>query len=72
MPHIQVHAIKDVFSSAQKKEVIEKLTDTMVAIEGEAMRGVTWVTFHEVASGDWGIGGKVLTTEDVRAIQRGG
>jgi 4-oxalocrotonate tautomerase len=36
------------------------------------MRGVTWVTFHEVESGDWGIGGQVLTTEDVRNIQAKG
>ena len=33
----------------------------MVEIEGEAMRGVTWVRVHEVASGNWGIGGKALT-----------
>ncbi len=71
MPHIQVHAIKDVFSRAQKKEVIQKLTDTMVGIEGENMRGVTWVTFHEVESGDWGIGGQILTTESVKKIQSG-
>ena len=35
MPHIQVHAIKDVFSKAQKREVIERLTDAMVSVEGE-------------------------------------
>ena len=70
MPHIQVHAIKNVFSGAQKKQVIEKLTDALVSVEGENMRGVTWVTFHEVESGDWGIGGKTLTTEDVKALQK--
>ena len=72
MPHIQVHAIKDVFTKEQKQQVIETLTDAMVGIEGETMRGVTWVTFHEVESGDWGIGGRTLTTEDVRRIQQGG
>jgi 4-oxalocrotonate tautomerase len=30
----------------------------MVEIEGEAMRGVTWVRVQEVASGQWGIGGQ--------------
>lgn len=39
----------------------------MVAIEGEAMRPVTWVVVEEVRSGDWGIAGKPLTTQDVRA-----
>ena len=71
MPHIQVHAIKDVFDAEQKREVIEKLTDAMVSVEGENLRGVTWVSFHEVESGNWGIGGQCLTTADVRAIQKG-
>jgi len=70
MPHIQVHAIKNVFSAEQKRQAIERLTDALVSIEGEAMRGVTSVTFHEVESGDWGIGGKAMTTDDVKALQR--
>ena len=53
--------IEDVFSPQQKNEIIEKLTEAMVSVEGENMRGVTWVTIEEVKSGDWGIGGKVLT-----------
>ncbi len=72
MPHVQVHAIKDVFSKDQKKQIIEKVTDAMVSVEGESMRGVTWVTFHEVESGDWAIGGRLLTADDVHAMQRKG
>jgi 4-oxalocrotonate tautomerase len=34
--------------------MIRKLTDAMVSIEGENMRGVTWVRISEVASGDLG------------------
>jgi 4-oxalocrotonate tautomerase len=45
MPHIQGYAIKDVITAEQKREVIEKLTDAMVSIEGENLRGVTWVPF---------------------------
>jgi 4-oxalocrotonate tautomerase len=71
MPLIQVKLINEVFSPAQKRQIIERLTDAMVEIEGESMRGVTWVTVEEVASGDWGIGGKALTTEDVKALQAG-
>lgn len=71
MPHVQVHAIKDVFSAEQKRDVIRKITDAMVSVEGENMRSVTWVTFHEVESGDWAIGGQCLTTADVRALQKG-
>jgi 4-oxalocrotonate tautomerase len=35
------------------------------------MRGVTWCVVEEVESGDWGIGGKALTTDDVNALARG-
>ena len=71
MPFVQVHAIKDVFSNSQKKEILEKVTDAMVSVEGEKMRGVTWVTFSEVESGDWAIGGQCLTAGDVKKIQEG-
>lgn len=72
MPFINVKLIKDVFSDDQKREIIEKLTETMVGIEGEAMRQVTWVTVEEVASGSWGIGGNALTTQAVKDLQAGG
>jgi 4-oxalocrotonate tautomerase len=68
MPLIQVRVIKDVFNKDQKRQIINKLTDAMVSVEGENMRGVTWVTIEEVESGDWGIGGKALTTSDVHAL----
>ena len=68
MPLINVKLIDGVFSPAQKKQIVEKLTDAMVSIEGEAMRAVTWVVVEEVKSGDWAIGGKLLTTADVHAL----
>ena len=71
MPLIQVRLIKDVFNKDQKKQMIRKLTDAMVAIEGENMRQLTWVTIDEVESGDWGLGGSALTTADVREVAAG-
>ena len=71
MPLIQVKLIDEVFTSTQKKEIIARLTDAMVSIEGENMRGVTWVLIEEVRSGEWGIGGNALTTGDVRALAAG-
>jgi 4-oxalocrotonate tautomerase len=68
MPLINVKLIENVFTPEQKHRIVEELTDAMVAIEGEAMRPVTWVVVQEVRSGDWGIGGKPLTTQDVRAL----
>ena len=71
MPLIQVKLIEGVFTGAQKRQMIHKLTDAMVSIEGENMRPVTWVIVEEVKSGDWGIGGKPLTTADVKALAAG-
>jgi 4-oxalocrotonate tautomerase len=71
MPLIQVKVIEGVFTDAQKRDIVKKLTDAMVTIEGENMRPVTWVVVEEVKSGDWGIGGKPLTTADVKALAAG-
>ena len=72
MPLIQVHAIKDVFTAEQKQDIIERVTDAMVSVEGEALRGATWVTINEVESGSWGIGGQALTTSAVHTLQKAG
>jgi len=68
MPLIQVKLIEEVFTPAQKQDLISRLTDAVVAIEGEKMRPVTWVVIEEVRSGEWGIGGNGITTEAVRAM----
>ena len=72
MPMIEVHLIENVFTPQQKREMITKLTDAMVAIEGEALRSVTWVKIDEVKEGNWGIGGQALRASDVHRLQKGG
>ena len=69
MPMVTVKVIEGVFTSEQKREMIHKITETMVEIEGENLRPVTWVLVEEVRSGDWGIAGNGLTTADVQALQ---
>jgi 4-oxalocrotonate tautomerase len=71
MPLINVKLIEGVFSGQQKQEIIKKLTDAMVSVEGENMRQVTWVVVEEVKSGDWALGGQSLTTEAVKALAAG-
>ena len=71
MPLINVKLIEGVFTPTQKQEMIRKLTDTMVSIEGENMRPVTVFVVEEVKSGDWGIGGNHFTTGDVKALAAG-
>lgn len=71
MPLVEVKLIEGVFTKEQKQEMVKKLTDAMVAVEGENMRGVTTVIIEDVLSGDWAIGGNPLTTADVKAIAAG-
>jgi 4-oxalocrotonate tautomerase len=68
---IQVKVIEGVFTAPQNREIVERLTDAMVEIDGENMRQLTWCVVEEVASGDWGIGGQTLTADDVKALARG-
>ncbi|MCW2530974.1 MAG: 4-oxalocrotonate tautomerase [Blastococcus sp.] len=68
MPFVSVKVIEGVFDESRKRQIVEQVTEAMVRVEGEAMRPVTWVVVEEVRSGDWGIGGRAMTTEDVLAL----
>ena len=71
MPLVDIQVLAGVFSDSEKQSMISKVTDVMVSIEGEAMRGVTWVRVLEVKSGQWAIGGNPLTAEAVRQMAAG-
>jgi 4-oxalocrotonate tautomerase len=68
MPMVTVKVIEGVFTAEQKREMISRITDAMVEVEGESLRPVTWVLVEEVRSGQWGIGGNGLSTADVHAL----
>ena len=62
--------IRSIFTAPQKREIVERLTDAMVAIEGENVRQLTWCIVEEVAGGAWGMGGNTLVADDFRALAR--
>ena len=68
MPLVTIDVIKDVFTASEKQELIAKVTEAMVSVEGEALRGVTWVRINEFEGGDWAIGGQPLAAADVQAL----
>ena len=70
MPLVDIEVIEGVFDQAQKAQMIEKVTNAMVEVEGEAMRGVTWVRVKEVRSGQWGIGGNTPSADDIKAMAK--
>jgi 4-oxalocrotonate tautomerase len=69
MPLVDIELIEGVFDTRQKQDMIRRVTDAMVAVEGEAMRPVTWVRVKEIPSGQWGIAGKGITAADVKVMQ---
>ncbi len=71
MPLVTIDVIKDVFTPKQKQDLIAKVTEAMIEVEGEHLRGVTWVRIQEFEGGDWAIGGRALTASDVRALASG-
>jgi 4-oxalocrotonate tautomerase len=71
MPLVTIDLIKDVFTPKQKQELIAKVTAAMIEVEGENLRGVTWVRINEFEQGDWAIGGQSLRAADVQALAAG-
>ena len=71
MPLVTVDVIKDVFTPSQKQDIIKRVTDAMIAVEGENLRQVTWVRINEIQDGDWAIGGKYLTAAAVHELAAG-
>jgi 4-oxalocrotonate tautomerase len=68
---IQVKVVEGVFTAQQKQELIERLTDALVSIEGEHVRRATWCIIEEIPNGDWGIAGRTVTADDMRALASG-
>ncbi len=68
MPLIQVKVIEGLFTTPQKREIVERLSEAMIEIAGEGVRRITWCIVEEVPSGDWGVGGQALATDDVRVL----
>ncbi len=68
MPLAQIKGISGFLSIEQKQEIIKKVTDAIVSVEGEGLRPVTWVIIEDVKSGEWGVGGEAITTEAIRKM----
>lgn len=68
MPLVQIKGVGDYLSLEQKQELIRRVTDAVVSVEGEGLRQVTWVTIEDVAPGAWGVGGQPVTADDLRAM----
>jgi 4-oxalocrotonate tautomerase len=68
MPLAQLKGLSGFLSAEQKGELIRKVTDAIVSVEGEGLRPVTWVIIEEVPSGNWGVGGTPVTTDALKKM----
>jgi len=68
MPLVQIKGISGILTLEQKQEMIKKVTDAVVSVEGEGLRPVTWVIIEDVKSGEWGVGGEPVTTGQVQEM----
>jgi 4-oxalocrotonate tautomerase len=69
MPLVQIKVVEGVLTDDEKREMIGKVTDSVLSVYGENLRPHTWVMVEDIANGHWGLGGKGLTTADVQGIR---
>lgn len=68
MPLAQLKGLSGFLSMEQKQDLIRKVTEAIVSVEGEGVRPVTWVIVEDVPSGQWGVGGAPVTTEALKKM----
>lgn len=68
MPLVEIELLEGVFTEAQKRQMIEKVTEAMVAVEGEEMRALTWVRTKIIPSGHFAIGGEIKDPGAIRGV----
>ena len=68
MPLVQIKGVGGYLTPEQKQELIARVTDAVLSVEGEGLRDVTWVTIEDVQPGAWGVGGKTVTADDLRRL----
>ena len=70
MPLVRITVVEGDLSANQKRQIVEGVTEVLVAVHDEAVRK-TWVIVDEVAAGDWGVGGHLLGADGTRATAVG-
>ncbi len=68
MPIIRVTLLEDFASLAQKEEIVQELSNSLVSVMGEIVRPYIYTLVDEVSPGAWSVqGGTIMTEEMMRA-----
>jgi 4-oxalocrotonate tautomerase len=68
MPLAQIKGLGGYLTIEQKQELIRKITDAILSVEGKGLRPVTWVIIEDVKPGEWGVGGEPVTTQTLKEM----
>ncbi len=68
MPLVQIKGIQGYLTKDQKQELIKKVTDAVVSVEGEGLRPVTWVIIEDIKEGEWGVAGNPVDAAMLRKM----
>ena len=66
MPYITISTVRGILDAAQKKTLLERVTDLMVEVEGQGnadFRRNVWVRIEEQEPSHWSLGGMQPTSE---------
>jgi 4-oxalocrotonate tautomerase len=72
MPFIDIKVIEGVFTPEEQRELVERVSEAVISVEGEALRPVTHTSITETPSGSWAVGGRPLEAADVKAMRAAG
>jgi 4-oxalocrotonate tautomerase len=67
MPIVTIKVLEGVFDRQQQEAMIDAVTDALCKVGGEGMRPAVHVLVEEITSGNWGIGGQKLRTDEILA-----
>ena len=66
MPYVTISTVRGILDAAQKKSLLERITDLMVEVEGQGsadFRRNVWVRIEEQEPAHWSLGGMQPTSE---------
>jgi 4-oxalocrotonate tautomerase len=72
MPFIDIKVIQGVFTPEEKRELVERVSEAAIAVEGEALRPFTVTALTETPSGEWAVGGRTYAADEVKAARAAG
>jgi 4-oxalocrotonate tautomerase len=68
MPLVTIDVLKGAWTSKQRHDFIEHVTEAMIQVAGEPLRQVIWVKLCEIEEGQWAVGGQRLSAAMIHSM----